>query len=187
MRALTRAAAYLLAVLALMSAVAFLAVLWTDGAVEAGVGGALETSLVLSASETVGVVMTVVALVLLVLPAVLVLAFWPREERRVEVGVAGMESVHVPAGSLERHIEAQVREVPQVRTVRAEVTQESQGLVGVSLDVSVDEDADTGALVNRVEERVTAALESPYGIALRGKPGIALHRAGGRERARRAA
>ncbi|MDO8678733.1 MAG: hypothetical protein Q7R30_09245 [Acidobacteriota bacterium] len=174
MRSIVHGMALVLAMMTAALTGGFLYVLWTGRALDTGEAGSLHMLFQADGTEIAKIVASAIAGAVLLLPSLLVLLALPRQQRLITLGASGMPSAQVPAKTLEHHVEAAVRGVDHVQDVDVHVKQQGDHDVALSLDIRVDADADAGAMMGAVEERVAAALASPYGITTQRKPNVSI-------------
>lgn len=176
----------ILALLVLALVAAALAIGWLGGTAGVARGG-VELSVSVTADSSgrlaAGIVVMLAGVTSLI---ALVLAFRrPSPPRLIELHAGEHESVLIAPSELERQLETVARDAALVSSARAEVQPAGDRSVSVDLTLDVEPDAEVGAVVTDVQQRIAAALAARYGIALNRTPRIQVRYAGDRDTRRR--
>lgn len=182
----TRISTLLLAALVITAGGVFLGFLWTGADFVAGNPGTLELSATLASTETGRVIATAVVGVLLLIAISAVIAAWSTGRRLISVRRGDGEPVLVPSETMAHHVADAARAAEHVERARATVEPDGDGSVAIALDLRIDEDAETGAVVSAVDRQVASALEARYGIRMSRKPNVEVRHVSRRHRRGRA-
>lgn len=166
-----RVIALLLALPVVTLAGVFVALVWSERALDIGNATTFNMSVQLTGSDEGRWIAMVIAGGIGLLALVLAgLEWWP-SRGRIELKGASDETIRLPIAALEAAVERDARDVPRIEGAEATVERRDEG-IAVSLRLTAQPDAEVRSLIDEVADRIASGLARRYGLELTQRPDI---------------
>lgn len=166
-----RVIALVLALPIVMLVGAFIALLWSERALDVGSASTLNMSGQLTGTDEAKWVATAIAGGIGLLALVLAGIEWWPSRGRIELEGTNNETIRIPISALEVAVERDARDVSRVEDADATVHRRKEG-VAVSIRLTAQPDAEVRSLIDEVAERVATGLTRRYGVELTQRPDV---------------
>lgn len=166
-----RVIALVLALPIVMLVGAFIALLWSERALDVGSASTLNMSGQLTGTDEAKWVATAIAGGIGLLALVLAGIEWWPSRGSIQLEGTSNETIRLPISALKAAVERDARDVSRVEDADATVHRRKEG-VAVSIRLTAQPDAEVRSLIDEVAERVATGLTRRYGVELTQRPDV---------------